>query len=43
MKPYKDYVHSRRDTEESSEEIISGILAVACIGMILGIMLGMSI
>ena len=43
MKPYKDYVHTRRPTEESSEEVLSGILAVACLGLILGIMLGMSV
>lgn len=49
MRPYKDYVHQRRndDTrvvlEVTDEDIVSGIIAMSILGLVLGTMMGLAI
>lgn len=42
MQPYKDYAHKKRE-DNTDEDVMSGILAIAALGAILGIMMGMSV
>lgn len=50
MRPYKDYVHQRREDdntrvvlEVTDEDIVSGIIAMVALGTILGVMMGLAI
>jgi len=45
MRPYKDYVHRRRDDvlEVTDEDIVSGIIAVVALGILLGTMMGLAV
>jgi hypothetical protein len=50
MRPYKDYVHQRRVDdntrvvlEVTDEDILSGIIVMAVLGLILGTMIGLAI
>ena len=45
MRPYKDYVHKRRDDvlEVTDDDIISGVIAVVALGILLGTMMGLAI
>jgi len=50
MRPYKDYVHQRRADdntrvvlEVTDEDILSGIIVMAVLGLILGTMMGLAI
>ena len=50
MRPFKDYVHQRREDdntrvvlEVTDEDIVSGIIAMIALGGILGLMLGFAI
>ena len=50
MRPYKDYVHQRREDdntrvvlEMTDDDIVSGIITMVVLGIILGAMLGFAI
>jgi len=50
MRPFKDYVHKRREDdntrvvlEVTDEDIVSGIIAMVALGIILGAMLGLAV
>tara|TARA_A100001201_G_scaffold13270_1_gene16394 strand:- start:206 stop:334 length:129 start_codon:yes stop_codon:yes gene_type:complete len=42
MQPYKDYAHKKREIN-TDEDVMSGILVIAALSAILGIMMGMSV
>ena len=42
MRPYKDYAHKKREAN-TDEDVMSGILVCATLGVILGIMMGLAI
>ena len=50
MRPFKDYVHQRREDENTrvvlemtDDDIVSGIITMVVLGIILGAMLGFAI
>lgn len=50
MRPYKDYAHKRRVddhrvaiVEVTDEDVLSGIIVMAVLGLILGTMIGLAI
>ena len=50
MRPYKDYVHQRREDdntrvvlEVTDDDIVSGIITMVTLGIILGAMMGLAI
>lgn len=50
MRPFKDYVHQRREDdntrvvlEVTDDDIVSGIITMVVLGIILGAMLGLSV
>jgi|TARA_R100000084_G_scaffold69893_2_gene30995 hypothetical protein len=50
MRPFKDYVHQRREDdntrvvlEVTDDDIVSGIITMVALGIILGAMMGLAI